>query len=79
MIPMCDDQENTRARFPPWQVVYGYFATWRDDGTLARLHDQLRAQARAAAGRDAEPTAAVIGSRSVRAVGTVPKALPRLG
>ena len=38
--------------FPPWPTVYGYFAAWRDDGTLARLHDALRAQVRAAAGRD---------------------------
>src|SRR6516225_5224479 len=50
--------------FPPWQTVYGYFAAWRDDGTLAR----------AAAGRDAQPTAAVIDSQSVRAADTVPKA-----
>jgi transposase len=48
--------------------------TWRDDGTLARLHDAPRAQARAAAGRDPEPTAAVIDSPSVRAADTVPKA-----
>jgi transposase len=62
------------ADFPPWPTVYGYFAAWRDDGTLARLHDVLRAQARAAAGRDPEPTAAVIDSQSVRAADTVPKA-----
>jgi len=60
--------------FPPWQTVYGYFAAWRDDGTLARLHDALRAQVRTAAGRNAEPTAAVIDSQSVRAADTVPKA-----
>jgi putative transposase len=60
--------------FPPWQTVYGYFAAWRDDGTLARLHDALRAQVRAADGRDPEPTAAVIDSQSVRAADTVPKA-----
>src|SRR5499427_3952919 len=60
--------------FPPWQTVYGYFAAWRDDGTLARLHGGLRAQVRAAAGRDAQPTAAVIDSQSVRAADTVPKA-----
>src|SRR5215470_17173406 len=47
--------------FPPWQTVYGYFAAWRDDGTLAWLHGQLRAQVRAAAGRSPEPTAAVTG------------------
>jgi transposase len=62
------------ADFPPWQTVYGYFAAWRDDGTLARLRDQLRAQARAAAGRNPEPTAAVIDSQSVRAADTVPRA-----
>ena len=44
------------------------------DGTLARLHDALRAQARAAAGRDGEPTAAIIDSQSVRAADTVPRA-----
>src|SRR5690349_8263830 len=60
--------------FPPWRTVYGYFAAWRDDGTLARLHDALRARVRAAAGRDAEPTAAVIDSQSVRAADTVPRA-----
>ena len=60
--------------FPPWPTVYGYFAAWRDDGTLARLHDVLRAQVRAAARRDPEPTAAVIDSQSVRAADTVPRA-----
>jgi putative transposase len=60
--------------FPPWQTVYGYFAAWRDDGTLAALHDALRARVRAAAGRDPEPTAAIIDSQSVRAADTVPKA-----
>jgi len=49
------------ASFPPWQTVNGYFAAWRDDGTLARPHGQLRAAVRAAAGRDAQPTAAVTG------------------
>ena len=28
--------------FPPWRTVYGYFARWRDDGTLQQLHDRLR-------------------------------------
>jgi transposase len=60
--------------FPPWQTVYTYFATWRDDGTLARVHAELRTAARVAAGRNPEPTAAVIDSQSVRAADTVPKA-----
>ena len=62
------------ADFPPWRTVYGYFAAWRDDGTLARLHDALRARVRAAAGRDRKPTAAIIDSQSVRAADTVPRA-----
>jgi putative transposase len=62
------------ADFPPWKTVCGYFATWRDDGTVTRLHDGLRAQVRTAAGRNTEPTAAVIDSQSVRAADTVPKA-----
>jgi transposase len=62
------------ADFPPWQTVYGYFAAWRDDGTLARLHAQLRTQVRLAAGRQPQPSAAVIDSQSVRAADTVPRA-----
>jgi transposase len=62
------------ADLPPWRTVYGYFAAWRDDGTLARLHGGLRVQVRSAAGRDGEPTAAVIDSQSVRAADTVPRA-----
>jgi transposase len=62
------------ADFPPWRTVYGYFATWAADGTMSRLHDGLRARARQAAGRNAQPTAAVIDSQSVRAADTVPKA-----
>jgi transposase len=62
------------ADFPPWQTVYWYFAAWRDDGTLARLHERLRTQVRTAAGRTPEPTAAVIDSQSVRAADTVPRA-----
>jgi putative transposase len=60
--------------FPPWQTVYGYFAAWRDDGTLTRLHDTLRELVRTAAGRHPQPSAAVIDSQSVRAADTVPKA-----
>ena len=54
--------------------MYGYFAAWRDDSTLVRLHDVLRGQVRAAAGRDAEPTAALIDSQPVRAADTVSRA-----
>ena len=62
------------ADFPPWPTVYHYFRAWARDGTLTRLHDSLREQIRAAEGRNAQPTAALIDSQSVRAAETVARA-----
>jgi putative transposase len=62
------------ADLPPWQTVYDHFHRWQADGTTSRIHDALHVRARLAAGRDPEPTAAVIDSQSVRAADTVPKA-----
>jgi transposase len=62
------------ADFPPWRTVYGFYQRWSAGGATIAVHDALRARAREAAGRDAEPTAAVIDSQSVRAAATVPKA-----
>jgi transposase len=62
------------SEYPPWRTVHGYFARWQADGTLDRVHDELRAQVRAAAGRHRPPSAAVIDSQAVRGAGTVPRA-----
>ena len=51
---------------PPWQTVYTYFQQWRDDGTWERLHTRLREQVRTEAGREAQPSAAIIDSQSVK-------------
>ena len=53
--------------FPAWGTVYWYFAQWTDDGTLVRIHDALRRQVRAQAGRDPDPSAVIIDSQSVKA------------
>jgi transposase len=58
----------------PWWVAYRWYRTWAGDGTWDAIHDGLRAQVRAAAGRGPQPTVAVIDSQSVRAADTVPKA-----
>jgi len=50
----------------PWGTAWAYFRRWRDDGTLERLHDGLRAQVRRAAGRDPDPSAGSIDSQSVK-------------
>ena len=53
--------------FPPPGTVYGYFSQWRRDGTMARIHDAWRPQARAAAEHeDPEPSAASLDSQSVK-------------
>ncbi|MFD9607025.1 IS5 family transposase [Streptomyces sp. NPDC059970] len=53
--------------FPAWDRVYAFFRRWSETGLIAELHDRLRGKVREQAGREAEPTAAVIDSQSVKA------------
>jgi putative transposase len=53
--------------YPSKSTVWEYFGRWRADGTLAKIHDALRAKVRQAEGRKATPSAASIDSQSVRA------------
>jgi transposase len=55
------------ADFPPWDRVYAFFRRWRDHGLVQEFHDRLRSRIREREGRDAEPTAGVIDSQSVKA------------
>lgn len=57
--------------FPPWQTVFWYFALWRADGTVDRLHDALRDRVRDAAGRDLMASAAIVDAQSVKGADTV--------
>ena len=59
------------ADFPPWQTVYRHFVRWEEQGVTQRIPDALRRRVRGKAGRDPEPSAAVIDGRSVKAAGTV--------
>ena len=54
------------ADFPPAWTVYYWAGKWQDDGSTARMHDDLRDRVRAAAGRNRQPTAAIIDSQSVK-------------
>jgi putative transposase len=51
---------------PDWQSVYHYFRLWAQNGTLKSMHDSLRELVRVAAGRQEQPTAAVLDSQSVK-------------
>ncbi len=55
------------ADFPPWDRVYAFFRRWRDHALVKEFHDRLRGQVRERLGRDAEPTAGVIDSQSIKA------------
>jgi len=50
--------------YPPRSTVHDYFSTWRKDGTLDAIHDALRDKVRRKAGKDPQPTAAIIDSQS---------------
>jgi putative transposase len=51
---------------PPWRTAYNYFRDWQADGTWEALLEAARRQARRAAGRDPDPSAACIDSQSVK-------------
>ena len=54
------------ADFPPAGTVYWWADKWQADGSAERMHDDLREQVRATAGRTTVPTAAIIDSQSVK-------------
>jgi transposase len=51
---------------PHWQSVYHYFRLWKRDGTWLRIHDHLHEEVRKQMRREAQPSAAIIDSQSVK-------------
>ncbi|MEU8326560.1 IS5 family transposase [Nonomuraea sp. NPDC048881] len=56
---------------PPRQTVYRYFQQWEQAGVTEALLRELRIKARRQDGRDDEPSAGIIDSRSVKDADTV--------
>ncbi|MEV7675914.1 IS5 family transposase [Streptomyces sp. NPDC088752] len=54
------------ADLPPWDRVYAFFRRWRENALTREFHDRLRERVREAEGRDAEPTAGIVDSQSVK-------------
>jgi putative transposase len=54
---------------PPWKTVYHYFRLWSRNGLWERLHTALREQVRQKMGREAQPSAGIIDSQSVKTIG----------
>jgi putative transposase len=51
--------------FPPWSTVHSYFRTWKRNGQWWKIYQALYPKARALAGKDEQPTAAVMDTQSV--------------
>ena len=51
---------------PHWRTVYEYYRQWKRDGTWRRIHDHLREEVRMRMHRNAQPSAAIIDSQSVK-------------
>lgn len=50
-------------QFPTWQTVYGYYRLWVRLGVWEQINDLL---VRQAAGRNAQPSLAIVDSQSVK-------------
>jgi putative transposase len=51
---------------PHWETVYGYWRDWQRAGLWEQWNTLLRRQVRARAGREPEPSAAILDSQSVK-------------
>jgi transposase len=51
---------------PPWQTVYHYFRSWRQQRLWEQVHATLRVQERVRQGRRPTPSAAILDSQSVK-------------
>lgn len=52
--------------FPPWKTVYSQFLRWRDKDLFQKLNDKLTKRLRILLGKNAEPSAAIVDSQSVK-------------
>src|SRR5215210_1225978 len=56
--------------FPPWEAVYDHFRRWRERGVWEELAQVLARADRRRAGRETEPSVAIIESQSVKSAGS---------
>jgi putative transposase len=57
---------NLPTDFAAWGTVYHYFRLWKRNGLWVDIHTHLREHARLVAGRNRQPSAAIIDSQSVK-------------
>jgi transposase len=52
--------------FPPWEAVYMTFWRWRNAGVWEEINHHLRRKIRVKAGRNPDPSVAIVDSQSVK-------------
>ena len=52
--------------FGPWSTVHDYYRRWRRQGLWAQLNHTLRRQVRQRAGKNADPSAGILDSQSIK-------------
>jgi len=52
--------------FPAWGTVYSYFRCWQRQGVWENILNTLRREVRQSQGREAEPSAGIIDSQSIK-------------
>jgi putative transposase len=52
--------------FPPWQVVYYYYSSWKKNEVIKVIQEALVEKTRLESDRKAQPTAGIIDSQSVK-------------
>jgi putative transposase len=57
---------NLPTDFAPWRTVYHYFRLWKRSRLWEAIHTHLREHVRLVAGRQRQPTAAILDSQSVK-------------
>ena len=57
--------------FPPWQTVYWHFVRWEEAKVPEKLLAAVREQLRVLQGRNPEPSAGLVDSRTVKGADTV--------
>jgi transposase len=52
--------------FPPWKSVYAQFSQWKRRGVFIKIYERLRKNLRKGLGRNANASAGIIDSQSVK-------------
>jgi putative transposase len=52
--------------FGPWKLVYYYFSTWKKQGLIEIIHEELVIEIRTSKGKHEQPTVGIIDAQSVK-------------